>query len=186
MPYGVLDFPLEYKEACFYAWWKAGRPISHVAKTLPVAPDGRRPSIATVRKWMEGGEGWENWHAHADRLDAELSLKLDRDAINERAKILKKLAADGAVLIEKGMEFLEQEDPFKDNPAAAVRAIVAGIDIVSKYSGMAQSLIEISKMTPAQLEKEARRLLGQNENADNIIDAQEIQDGDTDSEDDNG
>src|SRR5688572_2796874 len=186
MPYGIVDYPIDYKEACFYAWWQAGRPIANVLRHLPVSPDGRKPTMETVRKWMRGGEGWENWHEHADRLDAELSIKLDKEAIEERARVLKQLAADGQRLKEKGMEYLNRDDPFADNPSAAVRAVVAGIEIQSKYSGMSDALAAIASMTPKQLEKEALRLLGKNENND-IIDLEEIQEednGDSNPEDD--
>jgi len=187
MPFGLSEFSLEYKEACFYAWYNNGRPTGSNNKWLPPAPDGSRPSMATVKNWMRGGEGWQDWHQHADDLDAQVSLKLDKEAINKRARTLKKLAEDGEKLKNAGLEFLRREDPFKDNPSAAVRAVVAGSEMEFKYSGMAESLINIARMDDKQLQKEAMRLLGKNENNDDIIEVMEIpsDDGDSNPEDDN-
>lgn len=147
-------------------------------------PDGTKPAMITVRKWMEGGDGWENWFDHAQRLDDELTMKLDREAIKERAKLVKQLAADGKKLKEIGLEYLKKEDPFKDNPAAAVRAITAGIEIEFKYSGMADSMVAISQMTPQQLEKEALRLLGKNANEIITVESEDVNE-DAEPEDDN-
>lgn len=177
----IIKYPDDYREACFYAWYQAGRPVTDIMKHIPTAPDGRRPDMATIRLWMKGAEGREDWHQHADRLDAEVSVKLDKQAIEERARVLKKLASDGRKLKEAGIQFLEREDPFKDNPSAAVRAIIAGGDMEAKYTGMAESLIQISTMTPKQLEKEMFRLLGKNEN-ENVIDAEVQEDAEPDTD----
>lgn len=111
------------------------------------------------------------WHEHADILDAQLSLKLDKDAINRRARVLKQLAEDGERLKNKGLEhILNDPEPFKDNPAAAVRAIIAGGEMQFKYSGMSESLANIAQMDDKALMREAARLLGKNENDDSVID----------------
>lgn len=157
------EYTTEYKEACFYAWYEAGRPhLNGIVQCLPEAPGGGKPSSITVRKWMNGGDGWENWKDHADRLDDELRQKLDKSAIKKRAKMVEELAEHGQKLIEIGMEYLEGEEPFKDNPAAAVRAVTQGIEIKFKYTGIGESLLAISQMSPKQLETEALRLLGKN------------------------
>lgn len=141
--------------------------------------------MVTVSKWMKGGDGWLSWHEHADILDAEVSLKLDKEAIQERAKLLKKLAHDGRTLKEKGMKALEGENPFSEDMPSAVRAITSGIEIEFKYSGMAEAFLQISQMSDKQLEKEALRLLGKNENVE-IIDGETTseEDGDSNPEDD--
>lgn len=182
-PFPTNDYPQEYKEACFYAWYRAGRPKSKFMDSIPSAPDGRKPSAATVSKWMKGGDGWISWEEHADELDAEVSRVLDKEAIKARAKVLKQLAEDGKALKDAGMQFLLTTEPFKDNPSAAVRAIVAGSEMQFKYSGMAETLINIAQMDDKQLQKEAMRLLGKNENADEIIesDLEDVPSNDGDS-----
>lgn len=169
----TADYPLDYKEAFFYAWYQAERSTAAAIRNMHPAPDGRKPNPATVDKWKEGGDGWENWHVHADRLDAELSLSLDRDAIKRRAKVLKKLAEDGEKLKDKGLEaIVNNPEPFKDNPAAAVRAIIAGGEMQYKYSGMSETLANIASMGDKALNKELMVLLGKNENDNSVIDVE--------------
>lgn len=184
----TADYSVDYKEACFRAWYEAGRPSIHLQDVIPFAPDGRKPSAMTLGKWMRGGDGRISWDEHADELDAELFRRLDEKSIQKRARLVQELAEDGRQLKEKAKEFLMKEDPFKDNPAAAVRAFIAGIEMQFKYSGMAESLVMISAMTPKQLEKEALFLLGKNENADTIDavedDVPREEDGDSNPEDD--
>jgi len=135
-------------------------------KSFQPAPDGRKPNIVTIRNWIHD----DGWHEHADVLDAELSLKLDKEAIETRARVLKKLAEDGAYMKDAGLTYIRSTpEPFKDNPSAAVRAVVAGSEMEFKYSGMAESLIQISQMNDKQLTKRVMHLLGKNENNDEII-----------------
>ncbi len=184
-----VDYSLDYKEACFYAWYRAGKPsLNGIIRVLPATSDGRKPAMETVRKWMRGGDGWISWHQHADELDAEASKILDKEAVEERIKLVKQLAEDNKLLKEKGLEAIKGENPFKDDLPAAVRAIIAGGEGEFKYSGMATSLLAVAQMTDKQLDKEMRRLLGQNENEIVDVEATEIDetiDGDSDPEDDN-
>ena len=169
-PDKIIQYDDNYIDACFYAWYKNGRPSlahgSQVAPYLPFADDGRKPINYTVNAWIRKF----GWHERADALDGELSRKLDKAAIAERAKTIKKLAQAGETLKDKGIEYLKNENPFQDNPSAAVRAVVSGAEMVFKYSGYAEALLAISQMSPAQLEKEAMRLLGKNENEESTID----------------
>lgn len=183
----VSEFPIDYREACFYAWYRAGRPsLVATMKIIPSAPDGRRPHRLTVKSWMEGGNDTQAWHDHADVLDAELTLRLDKEAIEERAALVRQLAQDGQLIKEAGIAFLKGNEPFKDNPSAAVRAVVAGADMQFKYSGMAASLVAIAQMNDKQLEKEMMRLLGKNENDTTVVEGEEVpSDDDSTSEDSN-
>lgn len=174
--FGIVEYPIDYIDACFYTWYQLGdRSIGaeKLIKHLKPAPDGRIPSAATIRIWMQGGEGWQNWQQHADILDAEVSVKLDKEAIEKRAAFLRQLANDAENLKKKGFAGLEGENPFQDNPAAAVRAIVSGIELQGKYAGQADSLTIIAGMTDRQLTKEFLRLVGKNDNENEIIDAGE-------------
>lgn len=182
--YATTDYPLDYKEAFFYAWYQAERSTAAAIRNMHPAPDGRKPTTATVDKWKEGGDGWENWHEHADRLDAQLSLSLDKDAIKRRAKVLKKLAEDGELLKNSGLDYIKNNpEAFKDNPSAAVRAIVAGAEMQYKYSGMSETLANIASMPDKALTKELMQLLGKNENDNSVIDGVESTDSDVPRED---
>lgn len=190
MPSGgaIIKFDNDYIEACFYAWYQVrGLTKNSVLKHIPYAPDGRKPDANTIISWREKF----GWLERADALDAQLSAKLDKEAINKRAALIEQLVKDSRKMKDKGLAYLDKEDPFKDNPAAAIRAIVAGIEGEFKYTGMAQTLLAITKMDDKQLTKEALRLLGKNENEENTIDAtfsedvSSEEDGDSNSENDN-
>lgn len=157
----------KYRETCFYVWYDNGRPRlhskdgSHVLKLMPLDEDGNRPGLATISRWMQD----DGWIQHADALDAEVSIRLDQDAIENRVKTLRELAENGKTLKQKGLDYLNREkDPFKENPSAAVRAIVAGSEMEFKYAGQADLLANVAGMTNKQLDKELTRLLGKSEN----------------------
>lgn len=181
----IIDYPEAYIEACFYAWYRADRPnLSAPSKklldALPSSPDGRKPHRFTVRAWRDK-YGWEQ---RADDLDAQASVKLDKEVVDERVKVLRQLARDGEEVKNKGLEYFRNtENPFADNPSAAVRAVMVGMEAQFKYSGAADRLILVSQMTDKQLEREILRHLGKNENE--IIDAQseDISENDDSTED---
>lgn len=178
----VQDYDPAYIEACFLVWYRANAPGlktsngqpsaggAHIIKILPPAPDGRKPNIVTVSRWMER----YGWRERADALDAQVSLQLDKGAIEERIKTLKALAESGKTLMDKGLDALKVEKPFSDNPSAAVRAIIAGAEMQFKYAGAADRLAAIALMSDRQIETEILRLLGKesgeptNENEDTI------------------
>jgi len=190
MPSGgaIIKFDDDYIESCFYAWYQVrGLTKKSILKHIPVAPDGRKPDANTIISWRDKF----GWIEHADDLDAQLSMRLDKEAIEKRANLIEQLVKDSRKMKDKGLAYLDKEDPFKDNPAAAIRAIVAGIEGEFKYTGMAQTLLAITRMDDKQLTREALRLLGKNENEENTIDATFSEDapsddnGDSQSEDNN-
>lgn len=157
-------------------------------KLLPTAPDGRKPTINTVRNWAIG----EGWNERADALDADAAKKMDVEVIRERVKTLKELAKGGESLMQKGIDYLEAHpDMFEGNPSAVVRAIVAGAEMRWKYAGQA-ALLQASTMSDSALQKEIIRLLGKesdtnNENDDETINviAEDSEEADDQSENDN-
>lgn len=194
-----LDYSQKYIEACFYAWYRAGAPSvadsngqpsvggAHIVKALPPDENGRKPGINTIRRWMDN----YGWRQRADALDAQVSVKLDKEVINERVKTLRTLAQNGKALKEKGLKFIEDtQDPFAGNPSAAVRAIVSGAEMEFRYAGQAAILENIADMTNKQLENEILKLLGkeasEQQNEDETIDStpEDIPGENEDSEDD--
>lgn len=148
-------------------------------KFIPPAPDGRIPTFMTIRNWMERF----GWRQRADALDAEVSIRLDREAIENRISILRQLAETGETLMNKGVNYILTEDnPFKDNPSAAVRAIVAGSEMQFKYAAQADKLAAIAQMSDKQIESEIMRLLGKPNNDEDMVDAEleEVNDPESD------
>ena len=123
-----------------------------------------------------------DWQARADALDAEVSVRLDREAIEKRVSVLRDLADTGKTLMDKGVEYiLKNDNPFQDNPSAAVRAIVSGAEMQFKFASQADTLAVISQMSDKQIEKEILRLLGKPNNEDETVDA-ELEDIPSDTE----
>ena len=194
---GKPDYPDAYIEACFRAWYDAGSPQlktsagtvpiggMKIMKFMPPSPDGRMPSIITIRQWMERF----GWRERADVLDAEVSIRLDKEAIRKRIKVLDELADTGKKIMDKGLKYvLENENPFADNPSAAVRAIISGAEMQFKYAGAADKLALITQMSDKQIEREILQLLGkptnENENNENNEDVVDVESEDIPSEDD--
>lgn len=168
----ILDYEESYIDACFYAWFKASRPRaravggSHIIKILPPTLDGRKPNIVTVSRWMEKYD----WDARADALDAELSRKLDAQAIEERAALYKEIASKMERTMNAGYKYIE-ENGF-DTAAAAVRAVFGGAEKFAQFSSAADSLLSIGNMTNQQVEKRILRLLGKNDDENPTIDVE--------------
>jgi len=165
-----------YIDSVFFKWYEEGR-NNRISARLP-SFEGEVPSSATIMKWRKKYD----WDQRADALDAEVSLKLEKEAIELKAKAIKKLAKAGEELVDKGLEYLKEES--FDTASAAVRAVIGGADMMSKFVGMGEFILGVSKMNDQQLTKEFYRLLGKNEDADAIdAEVQADEDGSDKSED---
>lgn len=169
------DYPEEYIEAVFAAWYRAGAPgfmasenqLSvggiTVMNAIPKNKDGRKPNVHTIMGWAKK----YGWRERADLLDAKVSLKFEAELVNERVRTLKRLAEGAETLLSAGLEYLKNNpNPFSDNASAAVRAIVSASEMVFKYSGAADKLTAIQNMSDKQLEREIYSLLGTKTNED--------------------
>jgi hypothetical protein len=178
-PSHQVDYPLEYIDACFVAWYRAGAPSLNISdedvtvgsrRVMQSIPpiDGRKPNIVTVGRWAVK----YGWRERADILDAQVSIKLEKEVVEERVKILRKLAKAGESLLDKGLDYIEKNStPFADNPSAAVRAVVAGAQMIAQYAGAADRLSAIGGMSDKQLEREILNLLGTEKHEDeNTVD----------------
>lgn len=182
----IVPYDPIYIDRCFYEWYKAGKPKfqslagSHVLKVLPPDENGRKPEMSTVRTWINKYD----WHARADALDAQLSLKLDVEAIEAKAKLYDEIADIGKEVMLKGYEFLK--DGKFDTSMSALRAVFGGADLVAKFGTAADMLLSVSQMNDKQLEREMYRLLGKSEEGeDNVVEAESTDVEDTDVETDN-
>lgn len=167
-----ISYEEAYIDACFYAWFKASRPKlksasgSRIMQALPANLDGRKPDIGTVKRWMEKYQ----WEERADALDAELSRKLDVEAIEEKAELYRQIAEKGKDVMQMGYDYIKTNK--FDTSASAVRAIFGGADMVAKFGTAADVLLSVGQMTDKQVEKEILRLLGKNDDDNQSIDAE--------------
>ena len=188
-----LDYPDDYKEMVFYAWYRAGHPGMSVGNvlsvrardfinSLPPAPDGRVPAFTTVLAWIKRN----GWRDRAEVLDAEASVTFDREVINERVATIKKLTEGAQSVLDKAIEyFKDTKSPFSDNPSAAVRAVIGMSEMVFKYKGAADKLVAISQMTDKQIEAKIMSILGTQPNEDEETTNVILEDVPEDAEDDN-
>lgn len=187
------DYPETYIEACFFAWYHADRPklrslnSTSLMKIIPTAPDGRRPSLATVRAWQDK-YGWE---LRADAMDAELARQLEVEAIEKKAQKYREIAQMGNDLMKEGYDYITEKG--FDTSASAVRAVGLGSEMIAKFGSAADRMLLLGSMTPKQLDALAHKLLGKSESEDDITveaeDVEDVEDGEEEIEaqdDDNG
>lgn len=155
------DFTEDYIDKVFYIWYRNDRRSGKsFINSLP-EENGRRPALGTLKDWI-GSRGWVE---RADALDAEVSMKLDNEIIQERVEMFRQHREIGKELRQKGMTYLNEKGIESDN--AAIRAIDLGLATERTSVGMAAVLDKISKMSDEQLNKELAKLLGKKEEAIN-------------------
>lgn len=177
----IISYDDDYKDACFYAIYQAGFPNRKKwVECIPLAPDGRKPNLATLKQWAEN----YGWVERADALNAELSKQLDDKVVKERAEAIKHTLEVVKDTMKMGHEYIKEHG--FDTAASAVRAIGMGADMIARYAGTAELLLSVPTMSDKQLTKEMLRLLGKNENEEVIDIEAEDDEEDADSpEDDN-
>jgi hypothetical protein len=172
-----VSYDENYKEACFLAWYKAGRPkAQRVLDYLPIDTRGTIPLYSTIENWKEK-YGWEQ---RGDAMDGQLSFVLEKEAIEKRASDLKKIAETAKKTMDLGMAYIEANG--FDSASSAVRAILGGAETYAKYAGMADVLVNVGRMNDKQLNDFVENLLGkQNKYNDEslIVDADEIEEDDS-------
>lgn len=160
-----MGFSRDYIENTFFAWYKNNRANGNsFINSLAKDENGRAPSTTVVREWIQS-YGWEE---RADALDVETTAALTREVIDDRIEMFKRHAEVGTALIEEGMKYLQKNGISSD--AAAIKAIDVGIATQRISVGQAALGVSVFKMQDAQLDKELRRLLGNNK--ENEIDAE--------------
>jgi len=153
----VLPFPIEYQEACFSIWFNNGQPGAQRLMTLVppyVSDDGkeRRPSKKELEKWYEAN-GWEE---RADSISFDAQQNFNTALVHRRVALMEKIAADGAFLVDKGLDYLKTHD--FENTHVALRAVEKGIELQQKASGMAAVLQSILTMSNDELQKAIAQL----------------------------
>jgi hypothetical protein len=152
----VPNYSQEYIESCFFIWYQnRDKHRLDIVASLPESEDGNVPPYATVRGWKDR----YGWDERADALDAEVAVQLEHEAVTKKAEAIKKLAKVGESLVDKGIDY-----------------------IMSKFVGMGEFILGVSKMNDQQLTKEFYRLMGKGD--EDVIDA-ENEDVIDKSEDDN-
>jgi len=170
---GINTFTEEYVEQVFYLWYENDRKVSNgLVNNLSPNNFGHKPSKITITSWI----GSNGWIERADALDAEVSRKMDEEIINKRMEMFKKHAEIGGELIERGRNFLNEDNGGIKTDMAALRAIDLGLGTERVSIGLAEAYVKISKMSDEQLSAQLQKLIGKKEET---VDAEII---DTESE----
>jgi hypothetical protein len=155
----------DYIEQAFYIWYRNNKCGSHkLINLLPKTDAGNSPARMVIERWLiERG-----WKERADALDAEVSMKLDIEVIDERTAMYKRLAEIGREETEMGYTFLKEHGIQKEENA--LRAISDGTALQQRAVGGAEFLQKVLTMSNEQLDKELLKLTGKTPKMENEFD----------------
>lgn len=162
-PVGLVpNYSEQYIETCFFLWYNQnrGRGKFSINKNFPPSFDGNVPSVHTVETWRKK---W-GWNERAEVLDAEVSLRLEKEAIQKKVETLKKVTEWVESASDKAKQFLEGKG--FDSSASAVRMLLGGAEFLAKFAGNGEMLAVVKNMNDQQLTRELNKFLGKNENED--------------------
>lgn len=165
----------QYKEACFQAWYAAGKPtlVQKLLEALPEDEYGRKPHQDVVRRWRNA----DNWDLRADGLDAKVNRQLEDTLVAQKVDMLKKQAQRARQLQEDGMEYLT-ENGF-DSSSSALTAIFKGAELERSSLGLSDAIMKLAKLSNDELMAETQKLLqryADSGEGPDILDAADIPD----------
>ncbi len=144
----IQQFDNDYREKCFQAWFMAGCPGARVTlQVLPDSPDGRRPSVATLQKWMEV----DGWKLRAADLNAQALAKTNEALVSTKAELLQLQMQNAKALAEKALNHM-LENSF-DSSTAAVQAYFRATAEQRTVMGLSELMQRIGNMTDDELQK---------------------------------
>jgi len=173
-----------YKEACFQAWYAAGKPtlVKDLLEALPEDEHDRKPHPDVVRRWRNA----DRWDLRADKLDAQVTMRMEDTLINQRVEMLQKQAQRAKKLQEDGMEYLE-ENGF-DSSSSALTAVLKGAELERTSLGLSDTIMKLAKLTNDELTSETQKLLQRfidnGQSMDDILDAATIPEEDIEDDED--
>jgi len=160
-----VSYSDQYIEQVFALWYKGGRKISQkFSNSLPEDEKGERPTFKAIEKWRDN----YGWMERADVLDAELSLALQDQVINERIAMYKEHVQVADSLIEKGKTYLNDHEI--DDMTDALKAISMGVEIHRLSVGQVALGQKILSMNDDQLTRELNKLLSPKSEDEEFID----------------
>ena len=150
------NFRQEYKDACFYIWYNAGKPTVKDLLDLIPFPDtnyGQKPTTASLYTWVN-----DLFIPRAEELDRGVKETLDKEVIAAKVEMLERHAKLGKQMQNLSWEYLEAH---KDEltPNSAVRMLVEGRRIEMESIGIPEALLRMSSMTDQELQEEVAKLI---------------------------
>jgi hypothetical protein len=143
-----------YRELCFIAWYKAGRPNGMKLLTvLPEDSDKRKPNVQLLAEWRTK----YSWDTRGDVLDTEVARQIEKKAIEEKVEMFNRHAEMGRDLQQQGMAFFDAHPIEKD--ATALKAIISGVEMEKASRGLPDALMQVSKLQDEDLKDVVSKLL---------------------------
>lgn len=118
-------------------------------------------STTIISRWASQNNWRERVSAYDDYIDAKARKKLEADAINRRADMLRRHALTGKVLQQKGVDYLGKQGGGIDKGADAIAAIKTGIAIERQAESLPEHLMAIVEATDDDLARQYNELLAQ-------------------------
>ena len=144
-----------YEAFAIYRDLGVNRSVDAVARQLS-------KSLPLIKRWSAAYDWVMRVDAYDEFVDAQARKKLERDAINRRADMLRRHALSGKVLQQKGVEYLsKQGSPGIDRGADAIAAIKTGIAIERQAESLPEHLMAIVEATDDELARQYNELLAQ-------------------------
>jgi len=148
------SYTKDYRDYCFYRWYRLGRPtFTDLEMAVEKFQDRMKPSTATLIKWAKE----DDWEERANSLDVEVANKIQEQLISEKAKVLARHAGVGRKLVSLGIEYLEN-NPITSQ-GAALRAIQLGVEIEGEATQVEKLFTAVAKMDDTKVTTKLRKLL---------------------------
>jgi hypothetical protein len=158
MPLTQIDLPhssfsQEYHDDAFRLWYSAGKPnVRQLYQMLPDNPDGRKPSHATLHKWVK-----EEFMEKAMEMDQEVVDALQEKLIQSKVEMMERHVDLSRKMQEVGFKVLD-ENPDNISVGNAVRLIIEGVRIERESNGIPDMLRKMALMTDEQVIKTIEQL----------------------------
>lgn len=153
----------DYKESAYWVWYRAGKPaMSLLADMLEMTSDGEKPSSQLLNNWSKK----YNWVQRASILDMQVRREIERQAVQEKVEMFDRQAAIGKKLIDKAIQYLEDEEWDFRTPKEALTAIRLGAEIERKTRGIGSTIQKISEMESGKLDEKITTLIANAKDSD--------------------
>jgi len=171
-PKQLMAYTDTYKELCFVAWYKAGRPSGmRFLQAIPVDDNDRKPTLVLLNEWRS----MLSWDMRADVMDSEVARQIEKQAIEEKVEMFRRHAQLGQDLQTKGMEFFDTHPIEKDS--TALRMVIEGASMEKASRGLPEALLKDAELSDDDLKGVVGKLLQHfdpNETNINIADIEKI------------
>lgn len=143
----VTRFSKTYKEGVFHAWWpnRITTPLSTIVASLPLSEDGTRPEVGAVRAWIAR----ERWIERAEMLEAQVSKRLEKMALEGRVEMLNRHAQVGKELQEKALAYLQTTEIVRMSDA--IKLVELGIDVERSSRGVGDAIVKMANSSSDEL-----------------------------------